>query len=392
VSSGPQPSGAQPPAFDFDLPVDRRATGSQKWDRYAGRDVIPMWVADMDFRAPPAVITALHERVEHGIFGYTSAPDELPRVLVDHLAHEYAWQIDPRWIVWLPGLVTGLNLACSLAGDSGDAVVTLTPIYPPFLSAPRHAHRECIRVPLVNAHEKWTIDFGHLEASITPRTRMLLLCNPHNPVGRVYTLEELSKVAEICLRHDLWVCSDEIHCGLILDEDKSHVPLAALSPEIAQRSITLMAPSKTFNIPGLGMSFAVVPNVPLRQRLCRAMAGFTPAVNALGFTASLAAYKGGEPWRAALLDYLKGNRDFIERCVTALPGLSMRHVEATYLAWIDARDTGIADPHRFFEEAGVGLSDGKDFGAPGFVRLNFGCRRTLVESALDRIATALRRP
>ncbi len=382
----------EPIAFDFDLPVDRHDTGSQKWDRYAGRDVIPMWVADMDFRSPPAVIAALHERVDHGVFGYTSAPDELPQVIVEHLARDCDWRIEPQWIVWLPGLVTGLNLACLLAGEPGDAVVTLTPIYPPFLSAPRHAHRQSIRVPLANASEGWVIDLDHLAAAITPRTRMLMLCNPHNPVGRVYTRDELSAVAEICSRHDLTICSDEIHCGLILDPDRLHVPLAALSPEIAERSLTLMAPSKTYNIPGLGMSFAIVPNVALRQQLYRSMAGFTPAVNTLGFTAAHAAYRDGEAWRVALLDYLRRNRDLVEQRIATMPGLSMRHVEATYLAWIDARETGVADAHRFFEEAGVGLSDGKDFGAPGFVRLNFGCPRALLATGLERIAAALRRP
>ena len=391
------PIAPQPPvrtqsdAFDFDAPVDRRGTGAQKWDRYAGRDVIPMWVADMDFRSPPAVISALHERVEHGVFGYTSAPEELSLALVHHLARDFAWRVEPQWIVWLPGLVTGLNLACSLAGDTGDAVVTLTPIYPPFLSAPRHAQRECIRVPLARADDGWVIDLDRLEAAITPRTRMLMLCNPHNPVGRVYTRTELSAVAAVCARHDIWICSDEIHCGLILDEQRLHIPLAAAFPEMAERSITLMAPSKTFNIPGLGMSFAVVPNVALRQRLYRAMSGFTPSVNALGFTAALAAYRDGGAWHAALLDYLRGNRGLVEARIADMPGLSMRHVEATYLAWIDARDAGIDNPHRFFEQAGVGLSDGADFDAAGYLRLNFGCRRALLEAALERMASALRR-
>ena len=345
----------------------------------------------MDFRSPPAVIAALHERVAHGVFGYTSAPDELLRVIVEHLVREHGWRVEPQWIVWLPGLVTGLNLACLLAGDTGDAVITLTPIYPPFLSAPRHAQRECIRVPLANGDAGWVIDLDRLAAAITPRTRMLMLCHPHNPVGRVYARDELTAIAQICLRHDLWICSDEIHCGLILDADKPHTPLAALSPEVAERTLTLMAPSKTYNIPGLGMSFAVVPNVAFRQRLLKAMAGFTPSVNALGFTAALAAYRDGDAWRAALLDYLRRNRDLVEQRVADLPGLAMRHVEATYLAWIDTRQTGIADPHRFFEEAGVGLSDGRDFGAPGFVRLNFGCRRALLETALERMSAALGR-
>jgi cysteine-S-conjugate beta-lyase len=379
----------EPPAFDFDTPVDRRGTGSHKWDKYAGRDVIPMWVADMDFQSPPAVIAALHARVAHGVFGYTSAPAELAEVIVDHLRRDLAWRIEPQWIVWLPGLVTGLNLACSLAGESGDAVVTLTPIYPPFLSAPRHARRECIRVPLVDDGTQWVIDFDRLQSSVTPRTRMLLLCNPHNPVGRVYVLDELRQIAEFCARHNLIICSDEIHCGLLLDTDKRHVPIAALVPDIAARTIALMAPSKTYNIPGLGMSFAVVPDVPLRQRLYTAMAGFIPSVNALGFTAALAAYRDGETWRTALLDYLRGNRELVERRIAAMPGLSMRHVEATYLAWIDCRESGVTEPHGFFERAGVGLSDGKDFGGTGFVRLNFGCTRDLLTKALDRMAAAL---
>jgi cystathionine beta-lyase len=381
----------EPIPLDFDLPVGRRGTSSQKWERYTGRDVIPMWVADMDFRSPPAVITALHARVDHGVFGYTSAPDELPQVIVEHLARDCDWRIEPQWIVWLPGLVTGLNLACLLAGEPGDAVVTLTPIYPPFLSAPRHAHRQCIRVPLADTRDGWVIDFDCLAAAITPRTRMLMLCNPHNPVGRVYTRDELLRLVDLCLRHDLWICSDEIHYGLVLDLGKRHVPLAALSPEIATRSLTLMAPSKTYNIPGLGMSFAVVPDVALRQQLLKAMAGFTPSVNTLGFSAALAAYRDSGAWHAALLDYLRGNRDLVEQSVAAMPGLLMHHVEATYLAWIDARKTGVVDAHRFFEEAGVGLSDGKDFGAPAFVRLNFGCRRALLETALDRMSIALTR-
>jgi cystathionine beta-lyase len=382
-------AGRQSSSFDFDAEIDRSGTGSQKWDRYAGRDVIPMWVADLDFRSPPAVIEALHERVAHGVFGYTSAPGELAGVIVEHLARDCDWRIEPQWIVWLPGLVTGLNLACLVAGEAGDAALTLTPIYPPFLSAPRHAGRECIRVPLEPTGHGWTIDFDRVESAITPRTRMLMLCNPHNPVGRVYTRDELLGVAEVCARHDLSICSDEIHYGLVLDEDKRHIPLAALSPDIARRTVTLMAPSKTYNIPGLGMSFAIVSDVALRQRLLQAMAGFTPSVNALGFTAALAAYRDSVPWHAALLDYLRGNRDLVEARVAAMPGVSMGHVEATYLAWIDARELRVADPHRFFEQAGVGLSDGKDFGAPGFVRLNFGCRRALLETGLGRMAAAL---
>jgi cystathionine beta-lyase len=335
------------------------------------------------------VIAALHDRVAHGVFGYTGAPPGLSSIIVEHLARDCGWRVEPQWIVWLPGLVTGLNLACLLAGEAGDAVMALTPVYPPFLSAPRHAHRECIRVPLAETGGGWVIDFDRIESAITARTRMLMLCNPHNPVGRVFSRDELLRVADLCLRRDLLICSDDIHYGLVLDSSKRHVPLAGLSPEIAARSVTLMAPSKTYNVPGLGMSFAIVPDVALRQRLYSVMAGFTPSVNALGFTAALAAYRDGGAWHAALLDYLRGNRDLVEQRIAALPGVSMHHVEATYLAWIDARELGVADPQRFFEQAGLGFSDGKDFGAPGFVRLNFGCRRALLETALDRMALAL---
>lgn len=377
------------PPFDFDAVIERRGTGSIKWDRYAGRDLIPMWIADMDFRSPPAVIAALHQQVECGVFGYADPPATLGEVIATRLARDYGWCIEPSWIVWLPGLVPGLNLACLIAGERGDAVATLTPVYPPFLSAPRHAERDCIAVPLADDGVRWVIDFDRLEASLTPRTRALLFCNPHNPAGRVYSKAELEKVAEICLRHDLLICSDEVHCDLVLDGDKRHVPMATLAPEIAARTITLLAPSKSFNLPGLGVSFAVVSNDSLRQRLYRAKAGIVPDVNMLGFTAALAAYRDGDVWLAALLDYLRGNRDLVEQRIGAIPVLSLRHIEATYLAWIDARTTGMVEPQRFFEDAGVGLSDGKQFGAGGFVRLNFGCRRGLLQEALGRIERAL---
>lgn len=351
-----------------------------------------MWVADMDFRSPPAVIEALHRRVDHGVFGYTGAPAELVDVVVGRLLEDYGWRIQPDWLVSLPGLVVGLNVTCRAVGEDGDDVLTFTPIYPPFLTAPRHSGRNPVAVSLRHSAGRWGFDLERLEAAVTPRSRLLLLCNPHNPVGRVYSREELLEVAAFAERHDLVIGSDEIHCGLVLDADKRHIPLASLSPEIAARTITLMAPSKTYNLPGLGCAFAVIPDEELRRRFTRTMAGIVPHVNALGFTAALAAYREGGPWLAALLDYLRGNRDLVMREVAAMPGLAMAPVEATYLAWIDVRESGLPHPAAFFEEAGVGLSEGRDFAGPGFLRLNFGCPRSLIAKALERMDRALRHP
>lgn len=377
-------------AFDFDTPVDRRGTASDKWDKYAGRDIVPMWVADMDFRAPPCVIEALHRRIDHGVFGYTSAPRELLEVVLQVLRRDYDWEVYPEWIVWLPGLVTGLNVACRAIGEADDEVLSLTPVYPPFLSAPRFQGRRLLKCEMVLRDERWQIDLNALRSSITPRTKLLLLCSPHNPVGRVFTREELSALAKLAEQHDLVVCSDEIHCGLVLDADKRHVPIATLAPEVAKRCVTLMAPSKTFNVPGLYCSFAVISDTALRQRFLKAMQRIVPHVNTLGYTAALAAYKDGWQWHAALLDYLRGKRDRVEQAVAALPHVRMTHVEATYLAWIDVRELALERPAKFFEQAGIGLSDGTDFGAPGFVRLNFGCSRQTLETGLQRFAAAVR--
>lgn len=375
--------------FDFDTAVDRADTGSEKWNKYKGRDIIPLWVADMDFRSPPALIKALHERVEHGVFGYTYPEQDLIDIVQSALIRDYDWAIDPEWLVWLPGLVCGLNVLCRAIGKAGDDVLTFTPVYPPFMSAPVLTGRAVTKVPLALRDGRWIPDFVALEAAITPRTGLLLLCNPHNPVGRAWNREELLQFYDIAKRHNLVIGSDDIHSELILDKNLRHIPIATLAPEIADRTITLLAPSKTYNIPGLGCSFAVISNSTLRNRFKKAMGRLVPHLNLFAYTAAESVYRDGEPWRAALLDYLRDNRDLVEREIAAMPGLKITHVEATYLAWIDARDTGIENPGRFFEDAGVGLSDGADFAAPGFVRLNFGCNRSLLVEALRRMRGAL---
>ncbi len=375
-------------SIDFDAAVDRRGTGSIKWDRYRERDMLPMWVADMDFRAPPALLEALRRRIDHGVFGYGGPPAELVDVTVALLHRAYGWRVDPAWMLWLPGLVSGIHLSCRAVGQPGDEVITTVPIYPPFLTAPALSDRTCVRVQLDQVGSRWEIDFDRLAAAITPRSRLMLLCNPHNPVGRIFSRGELETLARLCLEHDLVLCSDEIHCQLLLDADRPHIPTASLGHEIAARTITLLAPSKTYNIAGLGCSLAIIPDAALRQRFERVGNGIVPHVNVLGYTAALAAYRDGESWLAELIDYLRANRELLVSEIARLPGLKATRPEATYLAWIDARGLGIGDPAAYFEEYGVGLSDGREFGAPGFVRFNFGCPRDLVREALARMARA----
>ncbi len=376
---------------DFDRVIDRRNSNSLKWGRYRDRDVIPMWVADMDFQAPEPILEALRRRVEHGVFGYGSPPQELVQVVVARLERMYAWRIEPSWIVWLPGLVPALNIVCRAYGQDGDEVVTFTPIYPPFLAAPPASRKTLRTIPLQRQGNLYTFDAGRLERELSPRPGILLLCNPHNPVGRRYERDELKRVADICVAHDMLICSDEIHCDLVLDGGP-HVPTATLGPEVAARTVTLMAPSKTFNIPGLNCAFAIIENAELRAKFKKARAGIVPGTNALGFAACLAAYRDCEPWRLALLNCLCDNKNLVHRFINEqVPGLSMDDVQATYLAWIDARELNLPDPASYFEQSGVALDDGRQFDGEGFVRLNFGCPRATLTEALDRLRNAVRK-
>ncbi len=379
-------------SFDFDRVVDRTTSDSRKWHKYAGRDVLPLWIADMDFKASPAIQETLHRRVDHGFFGYGMPLPPLTQAVLDYCRRHYDWSIEASWLVWLPGLVTGLNLAAAAFGEKGDAILTCTPVYPPFLSAPRNQGRETSAVALVpRADGRYEFDWDAMERAITPRTRQLFLCSPHNPVGRAFTRAELERVAAFCLKHNLILVSDDVHCDLILDPIK-HVPVATLSAEMAARTVTLMSPSKTYNIPGLACAFAIIPDARLRQQFVRAMAGIVPEISVLGLAACEAALRDSEPWRQALLAYLRSNRDLIaDFAARSLPGVKMIPCEATYLAWLDVSALRLETPGRFFEEHGVGLADGAQYGVPAgkFVRLNFGCPRPLLTEALARLQHAI---
>jgi cystathionine beta-lyase len=385
-------------SFDFDQIPVRTGTDSQKWQKYAGRDVLPMWVADMDFASPPAVLAALRERIEHGIFGYARPTVATTQAVVEMCRRRHGWDVQPSWIVWLPGLVVGLNITAQALAEPDDEILTLTPVYPPFLTAPKNCGCRAVQVPFVRGAGGWEIDWDRLEAAVTPRTKVFLLCNPHNPLARVWRRAELERLGEFCCRHELVLCSDEIHCDLVLAPGLEHVCTSTLGAEIARRTITLLAPSKTYNVPGLGTSLAIIPDATLRARFVRATAGIVAEVNALGYAACEAAYRDGEPWRQELLAYLRANRDLIVDFVAnELPGVRIEApIEATYLAWLNVTELQLPDPVAHFEAHGVGLSDGAYFAArPGtHVRLNFGCpRATLVEALarLKRGVTALAR-
>ena len=358
-------------ATDFDRFIDRQGTSSLKWDRYKDQDILPFWVADMDFQSAPEIIEALHSRISHGVYGYTNADEELQNLIVERMHNLYNWQIEKEWIVWLPGLVTALNIAVrSVAGD-GETVAVPLPVYYPFLMAPKLGGRQMIGIDWQLKEGQWQLDLEGFKNKITDDTRLLMLCNPQNPNGRVLTEAELETIEAICKQHNIVVCSDEVHCDLILDRNCEHIPYAGLSDFARDNSITLMSPSKTFNVAGFGFAYAIIPNNQIRHEFQRVRKGIVPDPDnmLIGYTAAKAAYQHGEPWRQCLLDYLRGNHDYLLKEINQIEGLSMEPLEATYLAWINVSELNLKQPQRFFEEAGVGLSPGAQFGGQGLSSL-----------------------
>lgn len=382
--------------YDFDTPIDRYVGYSQKWHKYPERDVLPLWVADMDFITAPEIMASLEQTLQHGIFGYSIQQNIVKSDVVTYLKREYDWEVTPADIIWLPGTVAGINLSCRSLIGAEEAVITATPIYPPFLSAPKLSDRGLITTELVNRDGVWQWDLADLEQKILQspkKARLLLLCNPHNPVGRVWTRAELESILELAIRYDLLICSDEIHCGLVLDANLKHIPFASLNAEASKRTVTLMAPSKTYNVAGLNCAFVVASNPELRTKFVNAMHGLFSEINTFGIAACQTALTKGAAWHSALIDYLRLNRDLVVSELANLPGLKVTTPEATYLAWIDGRELcakyKIPNLQQFFEESGVGLSNGADFGSVGFVRLNFGTNRALLGDALRLMREAV---
>jgi cystathionine beta-lyase len=374
---------------NFDLLVDRSNSDSCKWSLYSDVDVLPLWVADTDFMVAPQITEALQQRVAHGIFGYTNIPNRLNELIVERMQRLYDWSIDPSWLVWMPGVVSSMHVACRSLCDATDSVLTPSVAYPYFHSAPGLSGRANQQMAMIRSNRRWVVDQQKLALQIDQTSKLMLFCNPHNPGGAVYTRSELSNLGDLVVSNDLVICSDEIHCDLVLEAGMSHTPIASLNKAIEKRSITLMAPSKTFNIAGLSCSFAIIPDDSIRRKFSKGCIGIIPYLNLLGTTAAQAAYEYGDDWNNQQVDYLRTNRNYLVTEINKIRGLKLDPIEATYLAWIDVTELGLTDPKVFFENAGVGLSAGSDFGDNNYLRLNFGCPRSRLKEAVKRIQIAV---
>lgn len=388
--------------YDFDTLPDRRGTDCAKWDATAP-DVLPMWVADMDFASPPEVVEALKEYVSKGVFGYPYFGDSPNKAVAAWMQDRHGWEVDPKDVSFISGVVTGFNQAAHAVTGPGDGYLVQTPTYGPFFGVAKNAGLSQQEMELtLNPDGHYSIDLDAFEAAIRPETRIFMLCNPQNPTGRVFTRAELEGMAEICLRHDVVICADEIHSDLVYP-GQTHIPIASLDAEVAQNTITLVAPSKTFNVAGLKASAAIIENEDLKARFEQAGQGLSGHwVNVMGMIALETAYRHGALWLDALMEYLEANRDYTVEVVNQqMPGVRMAAPEGTFLAWLDCRaaapaaeeagdGSGYFNP--FFEkQARVAVNNGAWFGkgGEGFVRLNFGCPRHVLEEGLARIQAAL---
>jgi cystathionine beta-lyase len=385
--------------YDFDRIIDRRSTNSVKWKKY-GEGILPLWVADMDFAAPEPIQAALRGAVEHGIYGYEFPSKELTGTVAARMEKLYNWKIPPEAVIATPGVISGFVTAANAVCTAGEGILVQPPVYPPFLSV--HEKTGLIRQEALLKYEAhnhvihYEMDWDGFEKGLNAngvRTGMFLLCNPHNPTGRVFSRSDLARMADLCIKNGTVICSDEIHAELTLG-NVQHLPIASLDSEVAAHTITLIAPSKTFNVAGLFCAFAIVPDPEIREQYKKTVERMTLHVGSPGLIAAQTAFSGAcDDWLDALRIYLRGNLDFlVEFIKSELPGIKTTIPEATYLAWLDCRELPLEpSPHQFFlEKAKVALNDGSEFGAggEGFVRLNFGCPRKVLEEALVRMKSA----
>ena len=374
--------------MNFSDKPDRTASKAYKWEKYKGTDVLPMWIADTEFRCAEPILQALHRRIDDGLLGYTLPAHDTEAIdaIVAWCEKQYNWHIEPSWIVWTPGVVPAFNVAIQAYCSAGDTVIVQTPNYPPLLAAPsiNALNRACVST--IEVDGRWTLDFDALEAAAAdPKASLFILCNPMNPVGSVLTQQELDKIAAICRKHDVMLCSDEIHCDLVLD-DVPHLPAGAHN-ELDQHSVTLMAASKTFNVAGLGTSFAIIPNTKLRSAFNKAARGIVPWVTVTGLTATNAAFRHCDDWHQNELAYLKENRDYLVSEINKIPGLKAISPAATFLLWVDASGLAVEDTQQWCEDKGIGPSPGRDFGEKNFFRLNFGCSRDYLMQAIEKLSS-----
>jgi len=375
----------------FDQCPPRKGTGSLKWDRFDDPpEVLPMWVADMDFPAAPEILEALHQRVDHGVMGYT-----IPYASVEEAVVEYQYQRHQRVItrndlVWLPGLVFGLNLLCKAFGSREGGVMTTLPVYPPFISAPANAGIPVHTMAFHQEGKDWRLDFDQLEAILAEKKpELFFLCHPYNPLGKVFSREELGRLIELMLRYEVILVSDEIHCDLILDPKAEWVPLSETFPEIKSQLISLHSPSKTYNLPGLSCAYAVVADPALRLRLQKAGSGLINEINVMGYAGCEAAYRLGGSWKDALQDKLRSHVKMMSDRIPFHLDKDWIAPQATYLTWIRVSSWPIENPHASALKAGVRLTPGADYGDPAYLRLNFGCPTDRLEEGLGRLEAML---
>ncbi|MGI6344331.1 MAG: MalY/PatB family protein [Bacillota bacterium] len=392
--------------YDFDRIIDRRNTNCGKHDRnlinFGRDDVLSMWVADMDFPCPEPVVEAIRRRAEHPIYGYSFAPDSLYEAIVERMEKRYGWKIEKEWILFNAGVVNGLYSAIKAFTHPGDEVIVQSPVYYPFYSAIKNNGCQVVHNPLKLENGRYYVDFEQLESLFevrttfparSPRIKALVLCSPHNPTGRVFTRDELQRLAEICLKHDCLIISDEIHCDLLV-KGARHTVTSSLSPEIQQNTITLMSASKTYNIAGLATSFVIIPDQKLRRQYMNLRAGHNSG-NVFGMVATEAAFRYADDYLEQLQDYLHENRRlFTEYIRKHIPRLKVIDGEGTYLVWVDMRDLGMdnLELQEFMRnEARLALDDGYAFGpgGEGFQRFNLACPRSIVEEALHRLEKAV---
>jgi cysteine-S-conjugate beta-lyase len=371
----------------FDEIINRRGSNSYKYDLFPEDpdSMIPMPVADMDFRVAPPIYQKLNEIANHGIYGYAILPKNLKETVVNYIWEKYKWKIDPSWIVWMPSMEVGITNTAKLMTNSDRDILTVTPIYPPFHQAIANAGKKIYKTRLIEKNGRNTLNFSEIERSFSKNIGLFLLCNPHNPGGTVYTKAELEQLAALCVQYDVLLMSDEIHCELLLEKNAKHIPIASLNNGIMQNSITMLSPSKTYNIAGIGCAYSIIPNEHIRSRFEQQKAGMWPSISRMGYEATLTAYLYGEPWRQELLSYLRANHDYLLQEINQLPGLKMLALQATYLAWIDVRNCPIPNLHERLLAAGVRLIEGKHFLGDGYMRLNFACPKVVLVEAISRI-------
>lgn len=387
--------------YNFDQIIDRKGTNALKTEalkeRYGNENLIPLWVADMDFLSPPEITEAIIERAKHGLFGYTRPSQEYYDSIINWVKTQHEWKIDQSWLCYIPGVVKGIAFVLDCFTSSKDKVIIQPPVYHPFRIIPTLHNREVVNNPLVFEDNQYKMDLDHLKSIITPDCKVLILCNPHNPAGRVWTKEELIELAEICYEHNILVISDEIHSDLAL-YNHNHIPFASASEKAANNSITFMAPSKTFNIAGLVSSFSIVENKELREKFYAYLeSSELNEADIFAYTATQAAYEKGAEWLSELKEYIEGNIEFVDTYLKEnIPQIKTIIPQASFLVWLDCRELKLSQSSLvslFVDKAGLALNDGAMFGkeGTGFMRLNIGSPRSVLKEALNNLKKAIER-